>query len=81
MANNLASLGDAAAPVDFGGGRTARYLSVGHHTSCAVLDTGNVTCWCVGVVCVCVCVLLAGAALGPAGLQVPTTGAVHVDKA
>jgi uncharacterized repeat protein (TIGR01451 family) len=35
----------SAGPVDFGGGHTARGISVGFSDSCALLDDGTMRCW------------------------------------
>lgn len=47
---NTATIGDdepagSAGPVDLGAGRTARAISAGGDTTCALLDDGTVRCW------------------------------------
>jgi len=51
---NVATIGDdetpdAAGPVDFGAGRSARMVATGALHSCALLDDGSVRCWGFGV--------------------------------
>jgi len=47
---NINAIGDneppaAAGPVDLGAGRTAKAVSAGFGSSCAILDNGTVRCW------------------------------------